>query len=206
MFEEPYLLVNTAGVACQAAIRTDDPVARDNERDGIVPYRTADCLRRHSGETALLGNFSGNFAICHGGSEWNLKHEFPNGLSEIRTEHGKGRSEVRSFAGKIDIQPALRLGEDRKFLFFVFVLQGIGEIFLLVEPEAGECRTVATQSNSPYGRFLMFRIMHTISPNTLSCTACRDDIRPEKLLRRYHKTPYSSQGVSWTDTRAYRQF
>ena len=40
-----FLFVDAARIAGQAAVRSDDPVARDKDRDPIVPDGTAHCLR-----------------------------------------------------------------------------------------------------------------------------------------------------------------
>ena len=42
--EEAELSVEAGRISCQAAIRSDDPVAGDNQGDGIVPDRSADRL------------------------------------------------------------------------------------------------------------------------------------------------------------------
>ena len=49
-----FLFVDAARIAGQAAVRSDDPVARDKDRDPIVPDGTAHCLCRHAGPPLLF--------------------------------------------------------------------------------------------------------------------------------------------------------
>ena len=48
--QQPDFFVNASGIARQAAAYAHDPVARDDEGDGIVPHCAAHGLRRHPGK------------------------------------------------------------------------------------------------------------------------------------------------------------
>ena len=54
-FQERALFFHASGVAGQAAIRADDPMAGNENRDRVVPDRPADSLRGQVREPALRG-------------------------------------------------------------------------------------------------------------------------------------------------------
>ena len=44
MGQQHNLLVNAAGIACQASTGCDHTMTRNNDRNRIMPHRPADCL------------------------------------------------------------------------------------------------------------------------------------------------------------------
>ena len=62
-FQERALFFYASGVAGQAAVRADDPVAGNENRDRIVPDRPADGLRGQMLQPALRGQLLRDCAI-----------------------------------------------------------------------------------------------------------------------------------------------
>ena len=67
-----HLFINTSGISRKAAVRADDPVAGNDDRYRIVPHRTADGLRGHSGKLLFFCEFARDLAVGCGLSVGNL--------------------------------------------------------------------------------------------------------------------------------------
>ena len=64
-----------------------NPVAGDDERDGVVPHGTADGLGRQAWDATLMGEDAGDVAVCHGATVRDGEQDLPNPFSERRATH-----------------------------------------------------------------------------------------------------------------------
>ena len=76
--QQAQFFIDAAGIAGEAAIAADYPVAGDNDGDFIMPYRPADRLGRHMRQPSLLGNHLGNVAVGGCLPIGNLPQNFPH--------------------------------------------------------------------------------------------------------------------------------
>ena len=70
------------------------------------------------------------------------------------------RREIRLFAGEIDIQPALGLCENGRFLRNTFVGQAPRKVFLPVKPQPGQSYIVRSQQNAAQRGIVMLGVCH----------------------------------------------
>ena len=115
-FQQLYLPRNAAAIAGETAVRAHNAVARDHERDRIVPHRAADRLRGHFFKSLLSGNLGGNLAVGHGPAIWDRQHDLTDRFAERRGVIAQRRQEIRRTPGEIHIQPALCVRKQRLLL------------------------------------------------------------------------------------------
>ena len=70
--QQLHLFVNAPGVARETPVRADDPVTGNDDGYLIVPHRTADGLRGHSGKLLFFCEFARDLAVGCGLSVGNL--------------------------------------------------------------------------------------------------------------------------------------
>ena len=95
-FQERALFFHASGVAGQAAIRADDPMAGDEDRDRVVPDRPADSLRGQVREPALRGQLLRDCAIGRRFAIGDRQQNVPYRAAERRTARVERRQSCRA--------------------------------------------------------------------------------------------------------------
>ncbi len=153
--EQPDFPVDATRITREASVGSHHAMARDNERDGIVPDSAAHSLRRHTIPAFFPGNPGSNFAISHCLAKRNGKHNLPDYLAEGRCTHVQFRSEVRILATEIDVQPAAGIVENREPLLLMLLIKSICKVLLSVEPKADESLAVTCERYTSKRRIVM---------------------------------------------------
>ncbi len=154
--EQPFLAVEAGGVAGQAAVGTDDAVAGNDERDGVVAHGAADCLGGHPAAAAAGGQPGGNRAVSHRGSVRDLLKNLPDRQPERRPLQGQRRRKIGHISPEIAFEPATSLVKDRKPAHRRISGRGRGWGELLpFEPKPGERLPIARHPHSPQGGVIM---------------------------------------------------
>ena len=120
----------------------------------------ADRLGGHAGKPALFRKLIRDRAVGHGLPVGDGAEDLPHFFLEIRSDKMKGRSEIRLLPGKINVKPALRLREDRQFLFFSFPVQAPGKIFLPFKPQTGQAGVIRGQEHPADGGLIKGCVLH----------------------------------------------
>ena len=68
--QKPLFSVNAAGVAGETSVSALDPVAGNDEGNGIMPYGVSDCLGGHGGAPQFLCRFPGKLPVGRGHREF----------------------------------------------------------------------------------------------------------------------------------------
>ena len=112
-------------------------MAGDDERDAVVANGSSDSLG------SLAVEAMGNVAIRHRLAKGNFHQQLPDFLAEGGSAHQECWSEIWSLAAEVYVEPSPCLVEHSQVWTFLMLLsQRVGEIFLSVEPEANERRSV----------------------------------------------------------------
>ena len=156
-----FLFVDAARIAGQAAVRSDDPVAWDEDRDPIVPDRTAHCLCRHAGPALLFRQLLCQRTVGRGLAVGDLQQQLPHRLPERRPHGMERRSEARLPAAEIDLQPAFCLLQDGRFLRCVVRVQTLGKIRFAVEPKPCQAHIICCQQNAAQRGIVMQCVHHS---------------------------------------------
>ena len=88
-----------------------------------MSYRSADRLRRRSVDAELRFQLTRDFAVRRRLSVGDAQEKFPNGESKNGALRAQRRGEVRLLAFEVDVEPADRFGENRRFAFRVVFRQ-----------------------------------------------------------------------------------
>ena len=156
-----FLFVDAARIAGQAAVRSDDPVARDEDRDPIVPDGTAHCLCRHAEPPLLFRQLFCQCAVGRGLAVGDLQQQLPHRLPERRPHGMERRGEARLPAAEIDLQPAFCLLQDGRFLRRVVRVQTLGKIQFAVEPKPCQAHIICRQQNAAQRGIVMQCVHHS---------------------------------------------
>ena len=133
-FQKGCLFIQTACIACQTAVCSDNSMTGNYYRDGIMSDGTSDCLSRHMLSTLLICDDICYLAIGHCLSVRYRKKYVVHYLSEQRCVQTYRRSEARLFSAEINIQPVAGLRKYRQLCFGAFRYELMGKVFLPVEP------------------------------------------------------------------------
>ena len=99
-FQERALFFHASGIGGQAAVRADDPVAGDEDRDRVVPDRPADSLRGQVREPALRGQLLRDPAIGRRFAIGDRQQNVPYRAAERRTARVERRQSGRALPVK----------------------------------------------------------------------------------------------------------
>ena len=133
-FQKGCLFIQSACIACQTAVCSDNSVTGNYYRDGIMSNGTSDCLSRHTLSSLLLCEDTGYLSVGHSLSVRYCQHDIAYCLSEWRCVQTYRRSEIRLFSAKINIEPVAGLRKYRQLCFVAFRYELMGKVFLPVEP------------------------------------------------------------------------
>ena len=129
------LFIDSSGIVGEAAVSTDNPVAGDEQGDGVMPYGPAHCLGRHMRQTAPGGNDRCDFSVGPGLPVRNGQKNIPYRLAEGSPTGREGGKKGRILTGEVDFQPVKRLLKNRSEPLCTRVGQGVGIIFLTLKPK-----------------------------------------------------------------------
>jgi hypothetical protein len=129
-----------------------------------VPDSPADCLRGHGLPAFLTRDLLRDLFVGGGLSEGDREQESPHCFLKFRAIQGQGRSKARIFPAEIYRKPAVRFRKNRKFSGVVFGRERAPEVFLTVEPQAGQALPVAGESNSAERRSIVMDTGHLFVP------------------------------------------
>ena len=91
-FEQGGFSVESAAVSDECASQADDPVARDDQGNGIVSDCAADRLRRHARDAFLPCDGFCDCSVGHGAAIRDCEHDLTDFLPESRgSEHDRRR-------------------------------------------------------------------------------------------------------------------
>lgn len=158
--EQLYFLIDSSGVPGEAPIRADDTVAGDNQQNGVMSDRSANCLCGHPIKSMLFGYFVRNLSVGHSSTEGNGEHNFPYLFSKLRRAHGERWGEIRCFAAEIDVEPFGSFIKNRQSRLEDFILQCVSKIFLVVEPKPDQAVTVACECDTAERRVIVICVIH----------------------------------------------
>ena len=181
--QQLHLPRDPAAVAGQAAVRADDAVARDHQRNRVMPHRAADGLRGHVCKPMPSGDLGGDLAVGHGASVGDRQHD----LADLPAEGGgvipQGRQMIRRAAGEINVQPASGLLKQRPLLPLGLPGQDAAEIPLSVEPESDDGLLVARQRDRAEGGEVFCGVDHVNAP-PVCFSACSPSAPGSRRRRR----------------------
>ena len=83
-FQKSDFIFDSAAVTCEASVRAENPVARNNNADRISADSSAHSLRAHFLKTFFCGNVFCNLAVSRCRTERNFQHLVNNQFSERR--------------------------------------------------------------------------------------------------------------------------
>lgn len=104
--EEPYLPLDAARIARQAAVAPHDPMAGNDDADGIVSDSAAYGLCRDGFRALPAGDFTGDLSVGDRLPEGDLPQNFPHGPAGTVNLAGRGGVGPGSFPSEIVVQPA----------------------------------------------------------------------------------------------------
>ena len=126
---------------------SDDPVAGDDDGNGVAGDGAADGLGGHGRDTVFLREDGCDFAVVGSLAEWDGEEDLPDATLEWSAARVQRGSEVGDVAGKVEVEPAAGLFEDWKLMARGGLGYGPGNVFLPVEPEAGQRCPVAREDD-----------------------------------------------------------
>lgn len=130
------LFIDSSGIAGEAAVSTDNPVAGDEQGDGVMSHCPAYCLGRHMRQTAPGGNDRCDFPVGPGLPVRNGQKNIPHFFAEGSPSGRKRWQKSGILTGEVDLQPVKRLFKNRRETLFTGAGQGVGIIFLTLKPKA----------------------------------------------------------------------
>src|SRR4051794_10997128 len=99
VLEEPLLAAQPAGVSRECPPRTDDPVAGDDDTDGVPGVCVAD-----GAAGARATDATGQFAVADLLAEAQRPERGPDGLLEVGPARRDRQVESRAFSGEVRLQ------------------------------------------------------------------------------------------------------
>ena len=114
-FEEGGFVAESAAVADEGAVGTDDTVAGDEDAERVPADGAADGLRGHFGNAAPAGDGGGDGPVGGRLSEGHREQCVHHVAAERReVVDAVRRREVRLATGKVDVEPASRFAKGRQ--------------------------------------------------------------------------------------------
>ena len=136
-------------------------MAGDDQRDGVVAYRSTNSLSRKGPCSFLSGEKMGNVAVGHGMAVRDGEQNLPYALTEIGSTREKGRGEVGNDAGKIKVEPMASHLENRQvFTNFMLMVQRLSKVLLPVKPKSNETAYIAGHHYAAKRRVVMGDEVH----------------------------------------------
>ena len=83
--QQPFLFLNASRIAGQAAVRTDDPVTGNNDRNGIMAYRAAHGLGGHPWKAPFFCHLFCQFSIGNYLAVRNFTEKLPDLFLKFRS-------------------------------------------------------------------------------------------------------------------------
>ena len=108
-----------------------------------MPHRAPHRLGGHPFPPLGASEGGGNLPIGDGLAAGDLQQHVPHRQAEGGAAGGQRRGEVRNSPLKVPVEPPPGLLKDRQIPLMVLGIQGRGEVFSPVEPEAAEVLPVA---------------------------------------------------------------
>lgn len=106
--QEGYFSVNAASISRRLTISSQNTMAGNDDRNGVMPYCTADSLRRHILARPFFDLFR-NLSVCRRLAIGNLTKNIPDQPPEITALRSQGQChDGRHPPGKIFIHPVRR--------------------------------------------------------------------------------------------------
>ena len=136
---------------------SNDPMAGNDQRDRVMADGAAHCLCRHMA-ACLHSNFGGDVTVGHRMPIGNGKQNIPNLLAKRSAFYGQRRGKIGFFAAEIHIEPVYCLTENRQIFFNMLRGKGTSKVFLAVEPQSGDGRSIACQRDASQRRIIVKRI------------------------------------------------
>lgn len=158
--QQTRFFVNTARVACQAAVCADNTVAGYDEGNRVVPDRAAHGLRGHFGKAAFRRQPGGQCTVGCGLPIRNLTQQRPYLLPEGRAAGVQRRGEIRLLPVEVDIQPAFCLQKGRCSFGPVRRVQPCRKVFCAVKPQPGQTNFIRRQQDAAQGEIIMLCVLH----------------------------------------------
>ena len=100
--QETDFFVEAAGISSETATCAKNPVAGDDQGDGIMSHGSADSLGGHPSKPHPGGNACGNLAVGHGFTERDGQQNLPHCLAERSAPQAEFRTKSRVPAAEID--------------------------------------------------------------------------------------------------------
>ena len=133
-FQKGSLFIQSACIACQTAVCSDNSMTGNYYRDRVMSHSAADCLSRHMLSTLLICDDICYLAIGHCLSVRYRKKYVVHYLSERRCVQTYRRSEIWLFSTEIYVEPVAGLRKYRQLCFGAFRYELMRKVFLPVEP------------------------------------------------------------------------
>lgn len=158
--EKLHLAVEAAGIAGEAAAGAHHPVTGDEQGNGVVPHRAAHGLGGHLVPALSAGQLSGDLAVGHGLAVGDGQHDVAHGLAKGSGIIAQGREKIGALAGKIDVQPAHGLPEQRVLLRLGVRRKGAAKVLLAAEPKPDDGALVASEGDRAQGGGVLSGVGH----------------------------------------------
>ena len=99
MVEQKFFAIEPAAKAHELAIRADHAMARDDDRDRVLPAGSSDCARQRA-----IANRRGDFAVGAGLAEWDQGELVPDVSLEPVAIHLKREVKRCSLPGEVLVE------------------------------------------------------------------------------------------------------
>ena len=107
-------------------------------------------------------------AVGRGLAVGDFEQQFPYFLPEGRTDGVERRGKVRFLPAEVNIQPALCLGENGRFLLLMHGVKGAGKVLLPFEPQPGQAHFICRQQDAAQRGIIVQCVHHGVVPFTFS--------------------------------------
>src|SRR6266700_2463084 len=152
------LSIEPARVTREAAVRSDDAVAGNDDADRIAPGR-GPCGARAARESGAAREL----AVGDGLAETDSRDRLPHGALKRRAFGCERGFEALELAAEVFGQLALRLAQRRVVRIAPPIWINLRKIFLAVEVDAGKSCVVCDEQHLPLGTFIEIVVMHGYS-------------------------------------------
>lgn len=136
--QQAFFFTDSSGIAGETSAGADDPVAGDQDRNGIVSNSAAHGLGRHGGLPQACRQLPRDASVGAEFSMGDLQKNVPYRFLKRGAGRIKDKVQSGGLSGKIAVQPAAQRGKDDVTGLFVPILRPRGIIFLPDKPESGD--------------------------------------------------------------------
>lgn len=141
-FKQFNLPVDSSGITGHTSVCANDPMARYDERNGIMTDSTAHGLGGHPPNPFQFGNTGSYFAVSHCLTERNSKQYSPDSHPEWRRVQCQCRGKTRVMPAEVNVKPLTGLRKDRKIFLLNLIINVAGIILLSVKPQSCQGVTI----------------------------------------------------------------